>query len=57
MRWILYGAGIVCVVLANHLTGWRYLRQDVHILQVPFKPGSALLITAALVFFIWGWFV
>ena len=57
MRWILNGAGVVCVVLANHLTGWRYLRQDVHILQVPFKPVSALLIAAALVFFIWGWFV
>ena len=34
MRWILFGAGIVCVVVANHLTGWRHLRQDVRIFRL-----------------------
>ena len=57
MRWILFGAGIVSVVVANHLTGWRHLRQDVRILHVPFTPASALLFATALAFFIWGWFV
>jgi len=43
--------------MANQQMGWRYLRQNARTFHAPFNKDTALLVTTALVLFIWGWLV